>query len=86
MNNIQTKFFKAKYLTGIQPTGDIHLGNFISAILPWLKLQKNNFETSKLKSSELRSYMIRPLKYLEDYKNTKELELTSYSDISTYNK
>uniref|UniRef100_A0A1Y1LIK4 tryptophan--tRNA ligase n=1 Tax=Photinus pyralis TaxID=7054 RepID=A0A1Y1LIK4_PHOPY len=31
--------FPTKYFSGIQPTGDIHLGNYLGAIKQWVDLQ-----------------------------------------------
>ena len=31
-----------KVLSGIQPTGSIHIGNYLGAIKQWLELQKKN--------------------------------------------
>jgi tryptophanyl-tRNA synthetase len=31
-----------KILSGIQPTGDIHIGNYLGAIRQWIELQKGN--------------------------------------------
>ncbi|KAF5304498.1 hypothetical protein FQA39_LY09694 [Lamprigera yunnana] len=34
--------FPRKLFSGIQPTGDVHLGNYLGAIMEWVKLQNNN--------------------------------------------
>ena len=39
---------KKLYLTGIKPTGEIHLGNYIGAIKPAVELLKNNSEDNFL--------------------------------------
>ena len=37
MNNSK----KNRIFSGIQPTGNLHLGNYLGAIRNWVKLQKN---------------------------------------------
>ena len=34
-----------KVFTGIQPTGDLHLGNYIGALANWVKMQDEYDET-----------------------------------------
>ncbi|KAF5269312.1 hypothetical protein FQR65_LT02613 [Abscondita terminalis] len=34
--------FPRKLFSGIQPTGDVHLGNYLGAIMQWVDLQNNN--------------------------------------------
>ncbi|KAK9743892.1 tRNA synthetases class I (W and Y) [Popillia japonica] len=38
-NSSQAIKFPKKYFSGIQPTGAIHLGNYLGAIVQWVKLQ-----------------------------------------------
>jgi tryptophanyl-tRNA synthetase len=34
--------FPRRIFSGIQPTGQIHLGNYLGAVSQWVKLQQNN--------------------------------------------
>lgn len=39
---LQIVKYPRKIFSGIQPTGSIHLGNYLGAIKPWLELQNKN--------------------------------------------
>ena len=43
MINSQTKQNKERIFSGIQPTGNLHLGNYLGAIKNWVKLQSDFF-------------------------------------------
>jgi tryptophanyl-tRNA synthetase len=58
---------KSRYLTGIQPTGQLHLGNFISSILPWLRLQSQNFPKELMELSAFTS-ILEPSSSFEQFK------------------
>lgn len=36
--------------SGIQPTGSLHLGNYLGAIKPWVRLQNESKDTKKIYS------------------------------------
>ena len=38
--------YNSRLLTGIQPTGNLHLGNLLGCILPWLRFQSQDFPLS----------------------------------------
>lgn len=40
--NLTNQTYTARVFSGIQPTGSIHLGNYLGAISQWVKLQKQN--------------------------------------------
>ena len=69
---------KSRFLTGIQPTGQLHLGNFISSILPWLRLQSSNFPKELDETSHLKT-ILRPIKSFERYKHEKQLSESLFS-------
>lgn len=39
---LQIAKYRRKIFSGIQPTGSIHLGNYLGAIKPWIELQSEN--------------------------------------------
>ena len=39
----QVKQSNKRIFSGIQPTGNLHLGNYLGAIKNWVNLQKNIF-------------------------------------------
>lgn len=41
-----TKKWPKKVLSGIQPTGVLHLGNYFGAVKRWVQLQENGENTS----------------------------------------
>ena len=43
MGNLQSNQPKKRIFSGIQPTGNLHLGNYLGAIKNWVDLQKNIF-------------------------------------------
>ena len=43
MENLQSNQPKKRIFSGIQPTGNLHLGNYLGAIKNWVDLQKNIF-------------------------------------------
>ena len=44
MSEINSSLLKGRIFSGIQPTGNLHLGNYLGAIRNWVKLQ-NDFES-----------------------------------------
>ncbi|CAH1117836.1 unnamed protein product [Phaedon cochleariae] len=57
-NNLQTQSqYPKRIFSGIQPTGAIHLGNYLGAIAQWVKLQ-NNGEDMILSIADLHSMTI----------------------------
>lgn len=64
-------------LTGIQPTGNPHLGNILGVISPTIKLIKKN-------SSLLAFILIADLHSLTNIKNTKKLKLNIYKIVATW--
>ncbi|CAH1962578.1 unnamed protein product [Acanthoscelides obtectus] len=41
-NHVKSKEYPKRIFSGIQPTGAIHLGNYLGAISQWVKMQNNN--------------------------------------------
>lgn len=58
----------SRFLTGIQPTGQLHLGNFISSILPWLRFQSKNFSL-EIDTTIPSSALIKMPESFENYKS-----------------
>lgn len=50
-----------RIFSGIQPTGNVHLGNYVGAIIPWKKLQDSNEEVI-LEIADLHSITIPQVK------------------------
>jgi len=44
INNLTLKIMKKRIFSGIQPSGNLHIGNYLGAIKNWVKLQ-NNYES-----------------------------------------
>ncbi|MDQ4064869.1 MAG: tryptophan--tRNA ligase, partial [Actinomycetota bacterium] len=42
MNDSFTRGSARRAFSGIQPTGDLHLGNYLGAVRNWVELQRNN--------------------------------------------
>lgn len=40
-----------RIFSGIQPTGKLHLGNYLGAVHNWVNLQKNNEQVNFLKKN-----------------------------------
>lgn len=67
---------KKLYLTGIQPTGEIHLGNYFGAIKPVLELIKN--------SNNPILFFIADVHALNHVKDKKVLKENVYKALATY--
>jgi len=39
---VEKKLDKGLVFSGVQPTGNLHLGNYLGAIKNWVNLQKKN--------------------------------------------
>jgi tryptophanyl-tRNA synthetase len=70
----QTKSTRPVVLTGIKPTGEVHLGNYIGAIRPAIKLAQN-YEAH---------YFIADYHALNSVHNANELKHFSYNLIATW--
>ncbi|PCI08213.1 MAG: tryptophan--tRNA ligase [Flavobacteriaceae bacterium] len=66
----------SRILTGVQSTGTPHLGNLLGAILPAIKLSKNNENESFLFIADMHS--------LTQIKNGKTLKENTYSTAATW--
>ena len=44
---MQALSHKQRVFSGVQPTGDLHLGNYLGAVKQFVELQSKNFETRK---------------------------------------
>ena len=48
MTNSKLNLSKKRIFSGIQPTGNLHLGNYLGAIKNWVNLQRDIFSISSI--------------------------------------
>jgi tryptophanyl-tRNA synthetase len=64
----------SRILTGIQPTGQLHLGNLVGSVLPWLRFQSENFPASLDKTAPLASICKKPKSLIKLQENPHQPE------------
>ena len=68
----------ARILTGIQSTGNPHLGNLLGAIIPAITLSKKEENESLFFIADLHSFTtIRDAELFKQLENTKQIEIHS---------